>query len=75
MGRARALLPLLAAASVTAAVTAAAEQGYTVISEASAVHIHVGKTGIDTSRPTVYRRARGRGAASCRAARLGHGLE
>ena len=46
MGRARALLPLLAAASVSVAGAAAAEQGYTVISEGSAVHIHVGKTGV-----------------------------
>jgi polyisoprenoid-binding protein YceI len=45
MGRARALLPLLAAASFTAAV-AAAEQGYTVMAEGSSVRIHVGKTGV-----------------------------
>ena len=46
MGRARALLPLLAAASVSAAGAAAAEQGYTVDTGASAVRIHVGKTGV-----------------------------
>lgn len=46
MGRARAFLPLLAAASLTAAVAAAAEQGYTVMAEGSAVRIHVGKTGV-----------------------------
>jgi polyisoprenoid-binding protein YceI len=47
MGRARALLPLLAAASVTAAGAArAAEQGYTVMAEGSAVRVHVGKSGV-----------------------------
>ena len=44
MGRARALLALLAAASVSGA--AAAEQGYTVVAEQSAVRIHVGKGGL-----------------------------
>jgi polyisoprenoid-binding protein YceI len=46
MGRARAFLPLLAAASLSAAGAAAAEQGYTVMAEGSAVRIHVGKTGV-----------------------------
>jgi polyisoprenoid-binding protein YceI len=47
MGRARAFLPLLAAASLSAVAGAgAAEQGYTVMAEGSAVRIHVGKTGV-----------------------------
>jgi polyisoprenoid-binding protein YceI len=46
MGRARALLPLLAAASFAGAVAGAAEQGYTVMAEGSAIRIHVGKTGV-----------------------------
>ena len=44
MGRARALLPTVLAASVSAA--GAAEQGYTVVAEQSAVRIHVGKSGL-----------------------------
>ncbi len=45
MGRARAMLPtVLAAACVSAA--GAAEQGYTVVAEQSAVRIHVGKSGL-----------------------------
>ena len=44
MGRARAFLPVLLAASVTA--TASAEQGYTVVADQSAVRIHVGKSGV-----------------------------
>jgi polyisoprenoid-binding protein YceI len=44
MGRARALLPVLLAAC--AAGGAAAEQGYTVVAEQSAVRIHVGKSGL-----------------------------
>jgi polyisoprenoid-binding protein YceI len=44
MGRARGILALLVAASVAAA--AAAEQGYTVVAEQSAVRIHVGKSGV-----------------------------
>jgi polyisoprenoid-binding protein YceI len=43
MGRARALLPVLLAASAAAA---SAEQGYTVVAEQSAVRIHVGKSGV-----------------------------
>ena len=43
MGRARAILHVLLAASATGA---AAEQGYTVVPEASAVRIHVGKSGV-----------------------------
>jgi polyisoprenoid-binding protein YceI len=43
MGRARAFLPLLLAASAAAAT---AEQGYTVMTEGSAVRIHVGKSGV-----------------------------
>jgi len=43
MGRARAVLPVLLAAS---AIGAGAEQGYTVMPEASAVRIHVGKSGV-----------------------------
>jgi polyisoprenoid-binding protein YceI len=46
MGRARAFLPLLFAASVAAAGAQAAEQGYTVVAEQSAVHVHVGKSGV-----------------------------
>ena len=44
MGRARALLPVLLAAC--AAGGAAAEQGYTVVAEQSAVRIYVGKSGL-----------------------------
>jgi polyisoprenoid-binding protein YceI len=43
MGRACAMLALLAAASAPAT---AAEQGYTVVAEQSAVRIHVGKSGV-----------------------------
>lgn len=47
MGRTRALLPsVLAAACVSAAGARAAEQGYTVVAEQSAVRIHVGKSGV-----------------------------
>jgi polyisoprenoid-binding protein YceI len=44
MGRARALLPVLLAACAAGA--GAAEQGYTVVVEQSAVRIHVGKSGV-----------------------------
>jgi polyisoprenoid-binding protein YceI len=43
MGRARVLLPVLLAASATAA---PAEQGYTVVAGESAVRVHVGKSGV-----------------------------
>ena len=43
MGRSRALLLLLAA---SATLSAAAEQGYTVAPDQSAIRIHVGKTGV-----------------------------
>jgi len=46
MARARVLLLLLAAASAAASPASAAEQGYTVTSEGSAVRIHVGKSGM-----------------------------
>jgi len=46
MARARVLLVLLAAASAAASPASAAEQGYTVMGEGSAVRIHVGKTGM-----------------------------
>jgi polyisoprenoid-binding protein YceI len=44
MGRACAVLLVLLAASATGA--PAAEQGYTVVAEASAVRIHVGRSGV-----------------------------
>jgi polyisoprenoid-binding protein YceI len=44
MGRARAFVALLFAASTAAA--GAAEQGYTVVAEQSTVRIHVGKSGV-----------------------------
>jgi len=44
MGRARAFVTLLFAASAAAA--AAAEQGYTVVADESVVRIHVGKSGL-----------------------------
>src|SRR5688500_2473131 len=48
MGRGRAFLFVLAAASAVAAGSpaASAEQGYTVLAEGSAVRIHVGKSGV-----------------------------